>query len=308
MFLAGDIFLGMDGGGSNTNAVVMNAEGDIIAQARAGSINYRSVGLAQARAQLQNIMRQLNQAIQGHTLQGGVIGNAALSSRADRQEIVALTNGIIPTDNIIMDSDLFIALEAMEKPGPCAVVVSGTGSMAAGRTSSADAVQHTGGWGFLLGDEGSGFHLAWEGLRAAVRGWEGTGPKTTLTEAMAAHYNVKDTDALLHRFYEPIMQRSEIAAFGAFVLQCAETGDNVAQSVEEKCSDALVVTLQALCKRLPGPIIIGLWGGVFQKSLYYRSHFSKKMMNTPEVSTVGLLPCAPEVAASKLALRSFERK
>ena len=293
-------YLGIDGGGSTTRAVLTDAQGIAIATARAGSLNYRAMGIDTARVSLRSIVDQINMPIRA-----AFIGNAALSGPAPEEELHALCDGILEPEYLAMDSDLFIALEAMDfhpnepagSPGtdPCAVAVAGTGSMAAGRAGEGMPVIHTGGWGWMLGDEGSGFHIAWEGIRAGLRGYEGSGPATGLTEALCRHFAVDGPEELLDIFYDPPKEPREVAAFAWEVLH---SDDSVAREIVSRCSESFAGTVKALLRNLPEDTKLGLWGGMFQLSEEYRAAFCAALGQE-----ANLLPVSPEWGAVRAAMK-----
>ena len=284
-------YLGIDGGGSVTRAVLADELGIAVARCEAGSIHYRAVGYAAARANLRYIAAQL-----ARPVRACFIGNAALAGPAPEGELRALTEGVLQAERLAMDSDLYIALEAMRVHGPCAVAIAGTGSMAAGRAGEGRPIVHTGGWGYLLGDEGSGFHIGWEALRAALQGYEGGGPATALTGEMCAFYGADAPEELLGLFYDPPMERQKIAAFAQRVLRCED--DAVARGIIRGCAAAFAATARALLRKLPPETPLGLWGGMFQHSEEYRRAFCRALEKQAE-----LLPCPPEMGAVWAAMK-----
>ena len=285
-------YLGIDGGGSTTRAVLVDARAETISTARAGSLNYRAVGIDIARESLQSIMEQIAKPVHA-----AFIGNAALSGPAPEEELRALCAGILKPEFLAMDSDLFIALEAMDNPGPCAVAIAGTGSMVAGRAGEKEPVFTMGGWGWMLGDEGSGFHIAWEGIRAGLRGLEGSGPETALSEALCRHYGVRLTypEELIDLFYDPPKEPREVAAFAWEVLHC---DDAVAREIVSRCAENFSGTAKALLRNLPENPRLGLWGGMFQISEAYRAAFCATLGKQAD-----LLPAAPEWGAARAAMK-----
>ena len=285
-----DYFLGIDGGGSKTTALLCDVDGNVTARVKAGSLNYRAVGYETARASLLEIMAKMK-----HPVRAAFIGNAALAGAAPPEELHALCDGIFDIGCVAMDSDLYIALEAMRCAGPCAVVIAGTGSMAAGRAGAGRPILHTGGWGWLLGDEGSGFHIGWEALRAALRGHEGSGPATALTRLMCEHYGTARPEELLDIFYDPPKRHNEIAAFAKCVIQ---SDDAIARAILHRCAGDLAETARALLRKLPGGARVGLWGGVFEHSALYQELFCS-MLGTE----TALLPVPPVQGAVYAAMK-----
>ena len=283
-------YLGVDGGGSTTRAVLVDARGEAVATARAGSLNYRGAGMETTRKNLRSIINQI-----GKPVHAAFIGNAALAGPAPAEELRALCEGILEPAYLAMDSDVFIALEAMDTPGPCAVAIAGTGSMAAGRAGASEPVLTAGGWGWLLGDEGSGFHIAWEGIRAALRAYEGSGPATALTGELCAHYGVNAPEDLLDIFYDPPKEPREIASFARIVT---DSGDPVAREIVARCAGDFAETVRALLRQLPGGTKLGLWGGMFQHSGAYRAAFCAALEKKAD-----LLPMKPEWSAARAAMK-----
>ncbi|MCL2195095.1 MAG: hypothetical protein FWB76_04000 [Oscillospiraceae bacterium] len=283
-------FLGIDGGGTKTTAVLCSAQGEVIARAEAGSLNYRALGYDTARASLRDVLSQLP-----CEPSAAFIGNAALADQAPLEELHALTHGILNHIPVGMNSDLYIALEAMQCAGASAVIIAGTGSMCAGRTAPGEPIVHTGGWGWLLGDEGSGFHLGWEGLRAALRGYEGSAPATQLTAHACEFYDAKQPEELLNTFYNPNKRHNEIAAFARVV---SGLDDAVAQAIVQRCAADLAQTAKALLRKLPANTQIGLWGGLFERRETYRQAFCAALGKQAQV-----LPVPPAQGAAMAAMR-----
>jgi N-acetylglucosamine kinase-like BadF-type ATPase len=110
------------------------------------------------------------------------------------------------------------------------IVIAGTGSMAFGRNAKGRSAR-AGGWGYLFGDEGGGFDLTRQALRAALRMEEGWGPETRLRALLLAATESSDANTLLHRFYTSDFARPQIAAFSQLVTQAAGAGDLVAAGI-----------------------------------------------------------------------------
>src|SRR5207302_4816203 len=98
----------------------------------------------------------------------------------DKREILA---GILRTPNLIVTNDAVIALAGATASGQGIIAIAGTGSIAFGRNASGRTAR-AGGWGYIFGDEGSGFDIVRQALRAALRMEEGWGPATRLREVL----------------------------------------------------------------------------------------------------------------------------
>jgi len=294
-------YLGIDGGGSKTTAAVCDETGRLCAKVLGDSVNYYALGLKKARANMAALLDSLQEEREVKRYRAAFIGMSALNGRATPEELRAFTEGILPADKAEMDSDLYIALELMRRDGLACVVVCGTGSMAAARDGSGQIVT-TGGWGHLLGDEGSGYAVALAGMRAAIRGAEGSGPPTALSEALLWHFQIQTLRELIPLVYDPPIEKKEIAAFVPAVSRVAEEGDAVARSILEAGARDLAVTALALLKRFPKEIPIGLWGGIFERDPVFRELFTEAL-GAEGYANAFLLPQPPVAGALLAALR-----
>lgn len=159
-------------------------------------------------------------------------------------------------------------------PDRCGVaLVCGTGSLAWGRSQPGE-VARVGGWGYLLGDEGSGYQLACRGLRAALRAADGRGPSTCLLPLLLGALNVSSTEELVERVYGGPASRQELAALAPVVLAAAEQ-DGEARRIVEAGAAELAEMVAALVRRLalvPGDYPLALAGGLMVHHPRYREH------------------------------------
>lgn len=298
--LENKIFLGIDGGGSKTTAVVFSSNGNFLGEVCGESINYYSVGLEKAREALADIINKLPE----KEFDCVVIGMSALAERANKEETERFCNGIIKCDKIIMDSDLYVALEAMKVQGECAVIISGTGSMAICRNANGE-ISHAGGFGYILGDEGSGYSIALNSIKAAIRASEGCIPTTMLTKKCLEYFGINNVSELIDLYYEKGVSRKKTAAFAKETLLCAKNGDCTANNILKDEALALSQTALSLIKDKNPAIPIGLWGGVFQNNDIFKNHFIQALSSNG-FNNVKLLDFTPEIGAIFACFRISE--
>lgn len=291
-------FLGVDGGGSKTTAVVYSSEGRYICSATGDSINYCSVGLDNARQAMADIINQLSV----KEFDFAVIGSAALNGRASAEETESFCGGIINSKSIIMDSDLYIALEAADSKGECAAVISGTGSMAVARNAQGE-IRTAGGWGYILGDEGSGYSIGLCGIKAAIRGFEKSASETALTQKCLEYFETDNIYDLIDLYYNKSVSRKITAAFAKEVIASADNGDAVAKEIVDSEAKSLSETVLSIIKDSDKNIKIGLWGGVFQHNPSYREYF-KNLLAEKGFNNVNLIEFTPELGAIISCFRS----
>jgi glucosamine kinase len=228
--------VGIDAGGTRTT--VLLAQGDrLVARVTGGPGAIRpGRALAAAARIAATVRRALTEArlLQADLL---VIGAAGAGREPERTELREGLRSERLAERVMVVGDLEIALEAAFGTAPGAVLISGTGSVAAART--ADGVLHRrGGYGWQMGDEGGGFAIGRAALIAAGKAHDGRGPATALTEALIAATPVTDFDGLIR--WSGTAESPEIAALAQVVFRIAGKGDAVAREIVQAAAEELV--------------------------------------------------------------------
>src|SRR4051794_38579512 len=243
-------YLGVDGGASKTAALVTDDTGRALGDGLAGPSNHLRVGIETA---ARNIERAVNKALVAADVASREIGwtycgIAGADHPAHRQEVVDSLSVFFPRGNFTVDNDARIALSGAIGFGAGVVVIAGTGSVCVGRNDAGDEAR-AGGWGPLVGDEGSGFAIARAGLAAILRAYDGRGPATLMTELLKRDYDMTPPD--LPRFvYATTTHADDIARVGKLVIDAAENGDAPAHEIIERAGGELGSCVLAVASRL----------------------------------------------------------
>lgn len=225
-----DYFLGVDGGQSSTTAIIGDSEGRILGMGRGGPCNHIKTG--DGRAKFEN-------AILGALPERGLHFRAAcLGFSGGPRDKDALVRQLIPADEYLITNDGLIALSGATGGKPGIIVVAGTGSIAFGRNAQGQAGR-AGGWGYIYGDEGGGFDLTRQALRAALRMEERWGPPTSLRDKLLQASGAPDANDLMHRFYTTDYPRPQIASYSRLVDEAAIEGDAVAIDILHRAAQDL---------------------------------------------------------------------
>lgn len=248
------VALGVDGGGSKTRALVEVIEGDgdgrVVGAYEAASSNPKSVGVEAAR-------RALTDAARGALAAAGVTGESAaacfgvagLDREEDRaaMETWARAQGFAPPERTRVVHDAELVLAAGTPEGWGLGLVCGTGSVAFGASRDGRRAR-AGGWGWLMGDEGSGYALGVDALRTATQHADGrrTDGARLLAAVMQA-WDVAMAEDLIARAYAPETTRAEVAKLAGVALRLADEGDGVARQIVDggAAAAALLVTTVA---------------------------------------------------------------
>ena len=262
-------FLGVDGGQSSTSALVADAHGRVFGKGKAGPCNH--VATEEARARFTGaIGGAVAQALEAAGLPRETrFRSACLGLSGGPADKDAVAREIVAAEQYVITNDAVIALSGATAGEPGVIVIAGTGSIAWGRNAEGRTAR-AGGWGYIFGDEGGGFDLARQGLRAALRYEEGWGPRTALRDALLHATGARDVNDLLHRCYTPEFPRARIAGYAPLVDEAAARGDGVARDLLQQAAQALAALAAAVRAQLftaDEAACVSYAGGVFASTL-----------------------------------------
>lgn len=281
--------LGIDGGGTHTVALLAR-DGLVVGRGEGGPSNRQAVGDARAS---QAIETAVNGAFASARLSRVPAGRACLglagAGRAEDQARIrdwARRVGLADQVEVVTDAALLLA--AGTPAGWGLAVVAGTGSIAWGRTADGREAR-AGGWGYLLGDEGSGYAIAMRALRAVVNAVDGVGPATTLTERFKERLQIRDGRELVPMVHGGTLDRPALAALAALVIEQGAT-DAVAASVVEEQATALARTAVAAATKLDmTEFPLALAGGLLVSSDGYRQRVLLAMREAVQPGPITLV-------------------
>lgn len=262
---------GIDGGGTKTRVVVASPEGEALASQVFGPFNLNSIGAGRFAALLDEICTWLNQ--QG-TCVALCIGSAGISNR-EMESLVSAAMQRSGIANWKMVGDQVIALTGALDGQPGIALIAGTGSICFGKNDVGQFAR-SGGWGHLIGDEGSGYALGRDALAAVARAWDGWGEKTLLTQLLASELGLDDQQKIISYTYGG--DKSRIAALSGLVEQAARQGDSVAMEI--LCSNAMQMTqlVGAVARKLAlSAPQVAMLGGLLENDTMLKARFLAEM-------------------------------
>lgn len=271
------VIIGVDGGGTKSVGAAVSASGEVLAIRRGGGINYNNIGLEAARKNLYEIVSGLINDC-GRDYSALYIGSAAIETPAGRDTVEAMAGKLMRPEAMVMESDAYMALMGMTQGGPGLIVICGTGSMLV-MDDGIHGQQIMGGWGHILGDPGSGYTIAAEGLRSAIRCWEETGPETTLAAEAVRYFSLKNPRRLTDKIYDPTCGVDVIARFAENVFKAADAGDRIACEIIKNQMHEIASEAAALLKKSASVDQVGLYGGIFQHQPMARRQFADALQN-----------------------------
>jgi N-acetylglucosamine kinase-like BadF-type ATPase len=202
--------------------------------------------------------------------------------------------------------DALVALVAGAPSGIGIVVVAGTGSIAYGVDPDGHEAR-SGGWGYLLGDEGSAFWLGHYAVRHAVRAADGRGVATMLYDLICQKLEVSDPNELVKWFYDQELSRNRVADLASLVETASAEGDEAAETLMDQAAKHLASAARAVGNHLsfPDRYPIVLSGGAFKACPSLTPRVATLLDDLPEAE-VRLLTVEPAVGAVTLALELIQ--
>ena len=290
-------YLGIDGGGTRTTAAVSDESGKIIIKKQGKTINFYSVGMETARNNLDSLINEISTEFGCEEFEGVFVGCSALDDKADEATLKALC-GNIRTKAIEMNSDLYIALKSMgDIECPC-VAVCGTGSMAIGTDKYGNTVV-SGGWGHIIGDEGSGYAIAINALKVCCELCD-KGEASPLLDAAESYFGVSDFRKAIDIIYSPETTKDALAGFAADIGKLAQT-DNTAKDIVISEAKAFAKTVLILLDKIGCCSALGLYGGIFVHNAIFTEAFKSDIKSVYPDIDIKLLTVPPEESALELA-------
>jgi N-acetylglucosamine kinase len=295
--------LGIDAGGTKTVCLLADQHGTVLASARGPGANLQAMGELEVEKVLHEVMESAL-AMRPVPIAAICVGIAGV----DRPDDSAIMRGImrrigqkVPT---LIVNDALVALTAGAGDGPGIVVICGTGSICYGRDELGRAAR-SGGWGYILGDEGSGYWLGRRVLTAVVRHSDGRGPATSLTGRVLAHFGVGSVQDLVQEIHLRDPRRRRIASLGEVVQHAVEEGDVVARAIADEGAEEMVVAAASVAEQLGlrGAIFpFVLTGSIFRVVPAVRERVVKRLPDVAPRSQPMLLTEEPATGAVRLAL------
>jgi N-acetylglucosamine kinase-like BadF-type ATPase len=298
--------LGVDGGATKTLAAVLDLQEQVLHVARAGPSNEDSVG---AQAAVEALIAAADGAIAAAGIERADVGAAVLAIAGTSTESIASNLRRRRDDGWIVVNDVVGAWATVNAGGDAVAAIAGTGSNVFG-VGPGGRSWRTGGWGHLLGDEGSGYWLGNESIRAALRDRDGSGPPTRLGEVASSFFGVADIEAVVTLVYSKPLSKSEIAALAVETGKLADDGDEVARTLYEHGAELLGGQVAAVIEHagLTGSFPVGLIGSAYKAGEVFIGPLRRRISESSPEAQIRRVEMAPVGGSLTLAARAAGRQ
>ncbi|HQG46148.1 MAG TPA: BadF/BadG/BcrA/BcrD ATPase family protein [bacterium] len=261
--------IGLDGGGTATKGIMIDAQGRLLARATGKSSNIQAIGFERLGENLAALVHNLAAAAGCSAAEVDHLyaGLAGAGRPADREAISLQFRSRGLAQHHTIDTDAAAALAGAFGGGPGIIVISGTGSICFGKDEKG-TLYRCGGWGFKLGDEGSGYYIGQQALIAALKDLDGRGPKTVLREHYEKKYGLSSIDLIISQIYADKIDRTELASNAPAVFAAAEQGDVAARGIIESAGREIGRLVAGAARRMDREgreVDVALIGSIFHQ-------------------------------------------
>jgi N-acetylglucosamine kinase-like BadF-type ATPase len=300
--------IGIDAGATKTECLLADEKGAVLAKARGSGVNLQLFSEDEVEFALGSLAREVLGTQRARSVDALCVGMAGAGRERDFLAMRRILGRLGVARENLVTHDAAIALVAGTGERYGCVLIVGTGAAAYGIDRRGREAR-AGGWGPLLGDEGSGYWMGLRALRAVMRAYDGRAGETLLTRPILERLGVGDVEALVHRVYRELA-REEIAGLAPLVQQAADLGDAEAQSIIDEAAREFVRAVESVIGKLDlagESFRLVLSGGLWKAVPVLRQDFEsliKKVAPWASVSELGVEPARGAVAIALEHLHS----
>ncbi len=303
-------WLGVDGGGTNSRAAIVDEAGTIWGEGRSDAANLLRVGLDNA---VGNIRQAINDAcreagISLEQISAACIGLAGVSQPDYHRQMLEALRAALPIPSILLETDARVALAGATGNQPGVVIIAGTGSIACG-INSRGRFARAGGWGPIMGDEGSGSYIGRRALEAVMMSYDFRGEATSMTAPVLRHFGVSSPPELTTVVYDSSSKekgevQAKIAQLSPIAVLAAEQGDEVATGILRDAASELAKTAIAVIDQLRmerDTFRVSYVGGVFEAGELILKPLRQEIQKIAPNADVAPPLDPPVIGAAKMA-------
>ncbi len=302
--------IGIDGGGTKSVINIADLNGKIISRGLGGPTNIKSASLDEVHTVLKELMENAvsKSGLLIDDCASVCIGTAGVHELKGESDVAALIKSIGIKGNVIVTNDAEIVLAAESKDVEGVVLIAGTGSIAYGIDRYRKRYR-SGGWGHILGDEGSGYYIGLEGIKAALKCYDGREPYTELLPMLEQEMGVLNVEGMVDRIYKKDLKKSEIAYYSKTVNKAFENGDKKAEEILQNSSSELFMLVDAVIKAMKYENVsttVVVNGSVIVKNNFIFNSFTNLAKDKYPLINIKKLSKEAAYGASRIALKALK--
>lgn len=305
-------FVGVDGGGTKTRAIVTNESGQLLGEGQGGAANPHRVGWKDAVANIADAVRQaLRQArLSEAQIAAAGFGIAGVSHPIHYHTMQDALERALDIEHMELVTDAKAALTGALDGKPGVIVIAGTGSIALGVNAAGEEAR-SGGYGPTFSDEGSAYDISRRALKAIAAACEGRAPETRLSERFFRELGIASATDLPSVIYTEDARPAKIAALAEVVAEVAQAGDEVARQILAEAGAELGQLAVSVIQRLGlegERFRVAFVGSVFNAGDSLFEPFRRAILAVAPRAEISEPVHPPTMGAVKLAQMMFEQE
>ena len=248
-----EVILAVDGGATKTAVTVRKRDGTILFEGQGEGSNYQTTGADRVKEVLLDLLTGVKEVLPVIHVDIAVFALAGIDSERDESIVRGIVEEVcrlsgLQAGKLIVENDAQATLLGVTGFKPGALLISGTGSIAFAHDGKGN-IFRSGGWGHRAGDEGSGYWMGREVLRAIFRMEDGRGPITSLKEEVLKELDLKSVEDLAGWLYKPNHSVDQVAKLSRVLWRCVQTGDRVADGILVEASKELALLVKSVLQK-----------------------------------------------------------
>lgn len=292
--------IGMDGGGTKTKVLIADRNQNILDELLGGATNYNGTDKEQIDKNIQGIFQTLEEkGYKKNNCRGICIGTAGISNPLVTEYMKDNINrfGYTCPTSIVGDHETALVGALLQAEGM--ILIAGTGSICYGKDELGNTYR-TGGFGYLIDDEGSGYAIGRDILSAVVRAHDKREEDTVLTGLVFEYLNIQSIEELIRYVYNPNHSKKDIAKLSVLIDRAYQLKDIAALSIMDKCVTGLVELTRPILTHMKENCTIAVAGSVLLNNDDILDRFTARMKS--EYSKVSIIKPKKDAAYGAIIL------
>lgn len=296
-------YIGIDGGGTKTSCVLTDDLLKVLQTEESCAANPLAVGFEKSAECLFSLVVSVSEKekIIFSAIESLGIGLAGVGRAENKERLQKIIYEKFSSQKIKLFTDAEIALEGAFNGKAGAILIAGTGSIIYGKNES-ENIFRVGGFGKIIGDEGSGYSIGRKGLTVIAKYFDGRGKETSLVKKISEQFSIQDSNQLINKIHT---ENFDIAAAAKLVIDCADEGDDICINILDQESDELLFHISALMKKMNvNHLDLCLSGSLLTNTNYYSKLLEAKIRRSFHQINIKQAAYPPEIGAILLAKKS----
>ncbi|NWQ42737.1 hypothetical protein MLOOGBEN_18705 [Bacillus sp. EB106-08-02-XG196] len=287
--------LAVDGGGTKTLAVLVNEDGNVLGEGKAGASNYQVVGVEAAKgALIEAILAAFHDAGGLVDVEKAVFALAGIDTAKDEKVVEGVVQSavnelFIEIRSLVVENDCLSALLGATQDKAGILLIAGTGSIVYAHDGNKRIVR-SGGWGHRVGDEGSGYWIGKQAIQSVLKMQDGRGEETLLSRLILDKFSFDKIDDLYNWTYSDSYSVDDVGALAAVVDEAYRLGDAVSKRILDYAVNELIILLKTAIVKVGtehDDFELILQGGVFHYNAYIKEQVLERIQQiTPNVKII----------------------